>query len=128
MAGITFSMKNMYGASIGPTCCTPITAIRDCGLNCIPAIRDKVRLTIGDAMSSVYQGGRASVRASLVSECAHCRRGSRAVDSTALQMLDRKRVEAGLATLDAAGRTPHYIATAADSAHRLGTTIRSASV
>jgi hypothetical protein len=44
-----------------------------------------------------------------------------AVDSTALQMLDRKRVEAGLATLDAAGRTPHYIATAADSAHRLGT-------
>jgi hypothetical protein len=91
-------------------------------LNCIPAIRDKVRLTIGDAMSSVYQGGPGFRPEHLWYPNALIVGEDRvAVDSTALQMLDRKRVEAGLATLDAAGRTPHYIATAADSAHRLGT-------
>jgi hypothetical protein len=35
-------------------------------------------------------------------------------------MLDRKRVEAGLPTLEAAGRTPRYIETAADATHKLG--------
>jgi hypothetical protein len=35
-------------------------------------------------------------------------------------MLDRKRVEAGLPTLQAAGRAPLYIETAADAAHNLG--------
>ena len=123
MAGITFSMKNMYGAVDRPNMlhsnnCNP--GIAD--LNCIPAIRDKVRLTIGDAMSSVYQGGPGFRPEHLWYPNALIVGEDRvAVDSTALQMLDRKRVEAGLATLDAAGRTPHYIATAADSAHRLGT-------
>jgi hypothetical protein len=35
-------------------------------------------------------------------------------------MLERKRAEAKLPTLEAAGRAPHYIATAADAAHKLG--------
>src|ERR1035441_4057036 len=63
MAGVTFAMKNMYGvvdrpqdlhASGGNPC------VAD--LNCIPTVREKVRFTIGDAMTSVYDGGRSEER------------------------------------------------------------------
>lgn len=58
MAGLTFSMKNMCGVVDRPETlhgnnCNPAVA----DLNCIPSIRDKVCITIGDATSSVYQGG-----------------------------------------------------------------------
>jgi len=43
-----------------------------------------------------------------------------ALDRTAWQMIEAKRAEAGLPTLEAAGRPPRYIATAADTAHKLG--------
>jgi hypothetical protein len=36
-------------------------------------------------------------------------------------MIERKRAEAGVPTLEAAGRRPNYIATAADAQHNLGT-------
>jgi hypothetical protein len=36
-------------------------------------------------------------------------------------MLEQKRAEVGLPTLQAAGKPPLFIATAADSAHQLGT-------
>jgi hypothetical protein len=36
-------------------------------------------------------------------------------------MIERKRAEAGMKTLEAGGRPPRYIATAADGAHALGT-------
>ena len=60
-AGVTFAMKNMYGVVDRPMDlhaggCNPGVA----DLNCIPAVREKVRFTIGDAMSSVYDGGPAS--------------------------------------------------------------------
>ncbi len=38
----------------------------------------------------------------------------------AWQMIERKRAEKGRKTLEAEGRPPRYIATAADSEHRLG--------
>ena len=41
-------------------------------------------------------------------------------------MIERKRAEKGLKTLEAEKRAPHYIATAADSEHRLGTAIPAA--
>jgi uncharacterized protein (DUF362 family) len=121
-AGVTFAMKNMYGVVDHPDKlhghnCNP--AIAD--LNSIPAIREKVCFTIGDAMTSVYQGGPVFrpehmwyPNALIVGE------DRVAVDHTAWQMLERKRAEAGLPTLEAAGRAPRYIATAADAAHKLG--------
>jgi uncharacterized protein (DUF362 family) len=122
MAGITFSMKNMYGVIKEPQeChsnnCNPAVA----DLNSIPVIREKVRFTIGDAMTSVYNGGPGyrpeyfwKPNALIIGE------DRVAVDHTAWQMLERKRVEAGMGTFEAAGRAPKYIATAADATHNLG--------
>jgi len=42
------------------------------------------------------------------------------LDHTAWQMIERKRAEVGMKTLEAVGRPPSYIATAADAAHKLG--------
>lgn len=122
LAGMTFSMKNMYGAVDRPDTlhgnnCNPGVA----DLNCIPLIREKVCLTIGDALSSVYQGGPVFHPEHLWYPNALIVGEDRvAVDHTALQILNRKRVEVGLPTLEAAGRAPHYIETAADTVHNLG--------
>jgi uncharacterized protein (DUF362 family) len=122
-AGVTFAMKNMYGVVQRPNelhgnNCNPGVA----DLNCIPAVRDKVRFTIGDAISAVYNGGPGfrpeylwQPNALIVGE------DRVAVDHTAWQMIERKRAEAGVPTLEAAGRLPRYIATAADADHHLGT-------
>jgi uncharacterized protein (DUF362 family) len=121
-AGMTFSMKNMYGAVdrpylLHPNNCNPGVA----DLNCIREIREKVTFTIGDAMSSVYQGGPMFRPEHLWYPNALIVGEDRvAVDHTAWQMLDSKRVEAGLPKLEDAGRMPHYIETAADATHKLG--------
>ena len=123
MAGVTFSMKNMYGVVDRPQDlhtggCNPGVA----DLNCIPVIREKVRFTIGDAMSSVYDGGPGFHPEHLWQPNAIIIGEDRvALDHTAWGILERKRAEMGLKTFEAAGRPPRYIATAADSAHGLGT-------
>ena len=122
MAGVTFSMKNMYGVVQHPSelhagGCNPGVA----DLNCIPAVREKVRFTIGDAISSVYDGGPGFRPERLWQPNALIVGEDRvAVDQTAWQMIERKRAEAGLPTLEAAGHPPRYIATAADADHKLG--------
>ena len=123
MSGVTFAMKNMYGVVDQPLTLhggTAIPAVAD--LNCIPAIRDKVRFTIGDAMSSVYDGGPGFHPERLWYPNALIVGEDRvALDTVAWQMLERKRAEVGLPTFEAAGRAPLYIAVAADAAHGLGT-------
>jgi len=123
MAGVTFAMKNMYGVVDRPQdlhaggCCPGVA-----DLNCIPAIRQKVRFTIGDALSSVYDGGPGFHPERLWYPNALVIGEDRvALDHTAWQLLERKRAEAGIPTLEAAGRPPRYIAVAADSDHALGT-------
>lgn len=122
MSGVTFAMKNMYGVVQHPNelhadGCNPFVA----DLNCIPVVREKVRFTIGDAMTSVYDGGPGfrperlwQPNAILVGE------DRVALDHLAWQLLERKRAEVGMPTLEAAGRLPRYIATAADATHNLG--------
>jgi uncharacterized protein (DUF362 family) len=123
MSGVTFAMKNMYGVVDRPFDlhaggCNPAVA----DLNCIPVIREKVRFTIGDAMSSVYDGGPGFHPERLWYPNALIVGEDRvAIDHTAWQMIERKRAEVGFQTLEAAGRPPRYIATAADAAHALGT-------
>ncbi|MGA3012218.1 MAG: DUF362 domain-containing protein [Terracidiphilus sp.] len=123
MSGVTFAMKNMYGVVESPRelhggGCNPGVA----DINCIPTIREKVRFTIGDAMTSVYDGGPGFHPERLWQPNALIVGEDRvAVDHTAWQILERKRAEVGLPTFEAAGRPPRYIATAADAAHKLGT-------
>lgn len=123
LSGVTFSMKNMYGVvqhpnELHPNGCNPGVA----DLNCIPTVREKVRFTIGDAMTSVYEGGPGFHPEHLWQPNALIVGEDRvAVDHTAWQMLERKRAEVGVPTLEAANRPPRYIATAADADHNLGT-------
>ena len=122
-AGVTLSMKNMYGVIDNPrSChdggCNPAVA----DVNMLPTIRKKIRFTIGDATSACYHGGPMHKPEyewrpnSLIV-------GSDpvALDYTAWQIIERKRAENGLKTLEAEGRPPRYIATAADAHHQLGT-------
>jgi len=123
MAGITFSMKNMCGVVDRPFLlhannCNPGVA----DLNAIPAVREKVWFTVGDAISSVYDGGPGFRPERLWYPNALVVGEDRvALDHTAWQMIERQRAAAGVSTLEAVGRRPDYIATAADAPHRLGT-------
>ena len=123
MAGVTFAMKNMYGVVDKPFTlhannCNPGVA----DLNAIPVIRNKIRITIGDAISSVYDGGPGFRPERLWYPNALIVGEDRvALDTIAWEMLERKRADEGLRTFEADGRPPRYIATAADATHQLGT-------
>jgi hypothetical protein len=121
-AGVAFSMMNLCSSAEHPV---PLSnngdpAVAD--FSCIPALRDKTSITIGDALSSIFEGAPAVHLNRLWYPNALIVGDDRvAVDHTAWQMLDRKRISAGLPTLEAAGRAPRYLHTAADTVHNLGT-------
>jgi uncharacterized protein (DUF362 family) len=122
-AGVTIALKNMYGTihnpnKYHPNGCNPYIA----DLNMLPEIRSRMRLTICDATMAMYEGGPAykpefswKHNALLISQ------DPVALDTTGWQIIERKRAEMGLKTLEAEERAPRYIATAADAEHRLGT-------
>jgi len=122
-AGVTIGMKNMYGIihnpnRYHPNGCDPFIA----DLNMLPEIRTRLRLTICDATTAMYEGGPGykpeyswKHNALLLSQ------DPVALDYTGWQIIERKRASMGLKTLEAEKRAPSYIATAADAAHRLGT-------
>ncbi len=123
LAGVTMAMKSMYGVINNPGACHGSgcnPGIAD--LNMLPAIRQKIRLTISDATTAVFEGGPGynpqwawQYNGIIVG------RDPVALDTIACQIIEQKRKEAGLRTLKEAGREPKYIATAADEQHRLGT-------
>jgi uncharacterized protein (DUF362 family) len=121
-AGVTIALKNMYGVihnpnKYHPNGCNPYIA----DLNMLPEIRTKMRLTICDATTASFEGGPGykpeytwKNNALIVSQ------DPVALDYTGWQIVEHKRAEKGLKTLEGDGRAPHYIATAADAQHRLG--------
>ncbi len=121
-AGVTLALKNMYGVihnpnKYHPNGCDPYIA----DLNMLPEIRSRMRLTICDATTAMFEGGPGfkpehswKCNSLLVSQDAV------ALDATGWQMIERKRAEKGLKTLEAEQRAPNYIRTAADQEHRLG--------
>ncbi len=123
LAGVTVAMKNMYGVinnprDLHPNGCNPYIA----DLNMLLPIRQKVRLTITDATTAVYEGGPGyNPQWAWQYNGVMIGRDPVALDTVAWQIIDQKRKEAGLKTLKEAGREPKYIATAADEQHRLGT-------
>jgi len=122
-AGVTIALKNMYGVihnpnKYHPNGCNPYIA----DLNMMREIRSKMRLTICDATTACFEGGPGykpeyswKDNALLVSQ------DPVALDYTGWQVIERKRAEKGLKTLEGDKRTPNYITTAADAQHRLGT-------
>jgi uncharacterized protein (DUF362 family) len=122
-AGVSIALKNMYGVihnpnKFHPNGCNPYIA----DLNMLPDIRNRMRLTICDATTASYEGGPGykpeyswKNNALLVSQ------DPVALDYTGWQIIERKRAEKGLKPLEAEKRAPHYIATAADPQHQLGT-------
>jgi uncharacterized protein (DUF362 family) len=122
-AGVTIALKNMYGVihnpnKYHPDGCNPYVA----DLNMLPEIRGRMRLTICDATTAIYEGGPGykpehcwNANSLLVSQ------DPVALDHTGWQMIERKRAEKGLKTLESEKRAPRYIATAADGEHKLGT-------
>jgi uncharacterized protein (DUF362 family) len=122
-AGVTIAMKNMYGVihnpnKYHPNGCNPYIA----DLNMLPAIRTKMRLNICDATTACYEGGPGfkpqyswKENALIVSQ------DPVALDHTGWRIIEHKRAKMKLKTLEADGRAPRYIATAADAQHGLGT-------
>ena len=121
-AGVSIALKNMYGVihnpnKYHPNGCDPYVA----DVNMLPEIRSRLRLHICDATTGCYEGGPAfkpefswRENALLISE------DPVALDQTGWQWIERKRAEKGFKPLESERTSPHYIATAADSEHRLG--------
>ncbi|HTT21080.1 MAG TPA: DUF362 domain-containing protein [Candidatus Sulfotelmatobacter sp.] len=122
-AGVTIALKNMYGVihnpnKYHPNGCDPYIA----DVNMLPEIRKKLRLTICDATTASYEGGPGyKPEYSWKDNAVMISQDPVALDHTGWQTIERQRVERGLKTLEADGRLPHYISTAADMQHRLGT-------
>ena len=122
-AGVSIALKNMYGVihnpnKYHPNGCNPYIA----DLNMVPEIRTRMRLTICDATTASYEGGPGyKPEYSWKNNALIVSQDPVALDYTGWQIIERKRTEKGLKTLEGDGRAPHYIATAADAQHRLGT-------
>jgi uncharacterized protein (DUF362 family) len=125
-SGITAALKNMYGVIDNPYRlhahgCAP--GIAD--LNMLPAIRTKMRLTICDATTASFDGGPSfEPEGTWKHNGVIIARDPVALDYVAWQIIERKRAEQKLNTLQAAGREPRFIALAADARHQLGTNDR----
>jgi uncharacterized protein (DUF362 family) len=123
IAGVTIALKNLFGAIHNPNkyhlnVGDPYVA----DINMLPPIRKKVRLNICDALTAQYEGG-PSFMPQWTWPCNGLMVSSDpvAMDYVGWQILEQKRAEKGMKTLEALGRAPSYIATAADAQHRLGT-------
>jgi uncharacterized protein (DUF362 family) len=123
ITGVTIALKSMFGAIHNPnkyhiSAGDPYVA----DVYMLPPIRQKVRLTICDATMALYEGG-----PSYMPQWTWPYDGlivgldPVAVDYTGWQIIEKKRAQVGMKSLQEARRAPHYIATAADAQHRLGT-------
>jgi len=123
IVGVTLALKNLFGAIHNPNkyhsnAGDPYVA----DVNMLPPIRQKVRLTICDAITAQYEGGPTYMpQWSWPYNGLMASRDPVALDYTGWQILERKRAEKGMKPLRAMNREPAYIARAADAQHRLGT-------
>ena len=123
IAGVTLALKSMFGAIHNPNkyhsnAGDPYVA----DVFALPPVRQKVRLHICDAINGQYEGGPSYMpqwmwpfNGLLVA------RDPVALDYVGWKILEKKRSEMGAKSFAELHREPHYILTAADPAHRLGT-------
>jgi len=120
-AGVTISMKNHFGTISNPhEChgggCDPYIA----DVNAIPAIKSKQRLIVCDATSACFEGGPAAdPRYIWRPNTILMATDPVALDTIGTTMINAKRQQEGLRTLEASGRKPKQLASAA--ARNLGT-------
>ncbi|MBN1559249.1 DUF362 domain-containing protein [candidate division KSB1 bacterium] len=123
IVGLSCALKNFFGVINNPNkyhmnVGDPFVA----DVNMLPPIRDKVRLTICDALTAQYEGGPPFMREwSWPMDSLMCATDMVAMDRIAWDIIEQKRAENGIESLEKAGRKPVYIARAADVEHRLGT-------
>ena len=122
IVGISIGMKNFFGVIHNPNkyhinAGDPYVA----DLCSHPWIRDKLRLTICDALTAQFEGGPPYMpqwawpfNGLLISQ------DMVAIDYVGWQIIEEKRQQAGLKSLREVGREPKYILTAADKDHHLG--------
>ncbi len=115
LSGVGCGMKNMYGAIHNPNRyhdnnCDPYVA----DVNAHPAIKDKLRLVLADALTAQYHGGPARVMA-------HQWKPGKvlasndpvALDRIAQTLLEEQRSAHGMASLEESRRSPRWLSTAA---------------
>jgi len=124
IAGITFSLKNYFGAIENPNKfhgnnCDPYVA----DLNLLPLIREKNKLMICDAIKILFDGGPTDCKPKYTWNYNGLIIGTDpvAVDQIGLMLIEEKRASEGLPPLSAVGRPVKYIGTASDLEHKLGT-------
>ncbi|HUI58223.1 MAG TPA: DUF362 domain-containing protein [Bryobacteraceae bacterium] len=123
IVGVTMALKNLFGAIHNPNkyhLDTGDPYVADVYM--LSPIRQKVRLTICEAVSPQFEGGPSYMpqwawpfNGVIVS------RDPVALDYIGWQIIEQKRAEQGLPTLRHERREPVYIARAADAQHRIGT-------
>ena len=123
IAGLSLSLKNYFGAIENPNKfhmnnCDPYVA----DLNMAPQIREKNKLIICDAITALYEGGPTDCKPRYMWRYNGLIIGTDpvAVDQIGLMLLEEKRAMEELPPLAAVGRPAKYVATAANSDHRLG--------
>jgi uncharacterized protein (DUF362 family) len=123
IVGVTLALKNLFGAIHNPNkyhsnAGDPYVA----DVFAMPPVRKKVRLTICDAITAQYEGG-----PSFMPQWTWPYNGLAvaqdpvAMDYWGWHVIERKRAEKEMKSLQELKRAPSYIATAADAQHRLGT-------
>lgn len=114
-SGISGALKNHYGTHDNPgrhhgNNCDPYLA----ELNAIPAIRDKTRLIVMDALRPMADGGPGLRREALWDyHSLIVSKDPVAVDAMAWKIIDERRQKTGIKTLAESGREPRWIKTAA---------------
>jgi uncharacterized protein (DUF362 family) len=123
IVGVTMALKNLFGAIHNPnkyhlSAGDPYVA--DAFM--LSPIRQKVRLTICEAISPQYEGGPSFMpQWSWPFQGVLASRDPVALDYTGWRIIEEQRAAKKLPSLREARREPAYIARAADAQHRIGT-------
>lgn len=123
LAGMSGALKNYFGAIHNPNKlhengCEPYVA----DLNTMPVFREKTRLIVCDGTLAQYHAG-PGYKPHYAWKFSGIIVGTDpvAVDTVAWRIIEEKRAESGLPTLEEDGRPPNYIASAADPSRAVGT-------
>lgn len=115
IAGITVSMKNLtHGTVNNPRDYHHKNSGEIAHLYAHPILRDKVRLTLADALRLEYDGGPRDSPRKVLHHSLYASTDPVAVDATALRLIEGHRKEKGLRSLKKAGRAATHVGKAQD--------------